>query len=288
MRNGPPSRFAKPASIDLQLSCLNSLRSNRLQASQSTIVESHRFPCVKLGHRATIRTDGRVRIQAQPFFVRRQTEAILNDNDLVQRLRERDPAAFQCLSERYLPSVWRFVYTRVDGDSHLAEDIVSETVLALVRAVSDEATAEIENPGGWLRAVANHKVQDHYRAVARVRHLIDEAKQTAESDEQEDPAKQSETQEKRAEIRAAMDELSDQHRSALEWKYLDKLSVREIAERWETTEKAVESILFRARGELRMKLLKTDVVDDLRARNTTPAPPSNQTQETAEIREPTT
>jgi RNA polymerase sigma factor (sigma-70 family) len=192
----------------------------------------------------------------------------LKDSDLVNGLRQRDPAAFQCLSERYLPSVWRFVYTRVDGDSHLAEDIVSETVLALVRAVSDESAAAIENPGGWLRSVANHKVQDHYRAVARVRHLIDEAKQTAEPDEQADPAKRQEKQEKRAEIRGAMDELSDQHRTALEWKYLDKLSVREIAERWQTTEKSAESILFRARRDLRMKLMKTDVADELPTKKT--------------------
>ena len=95
------------------------------------------------------------------LHVSRISEATLKESDLVQRLRKRDPAAFQCLSERYLPSVWRFVFTRVDGDSHLAEDIVSETLLALVRAVSDESAAAIENPGGWLRSVANHKVQDH-------------------------------------------------------------------------------------------------------------------------------
>ncbi len=187
----------------------------------------------------------------------------MNDSDLVRRLRSRDPAAFQCLNERYLPSVWRFVYTRVDGDSHLAEDIVSETVLALVQAVSNESTTKIENPGGWLRSVANHKVQDHYRAVARVRHLIDNAKQNAGSDEQSDPAKRHETQEKRAAVRQAMDELSDLHRTTLEWKYLDKLSVREIADRCGNTEKAVESILFRARRDLRMRLMKTDVVDEL-------------------------
>ncbi len=196
-------------------------------------------------------------------FNQRDIEAILNDSDLVRRLRERDPAAFKCLSDRYLPSVWRFVCMRVDGDSHLAEDIVSETVLALVRAVSDESTADIENPGGWLRSVANHKVQDHYRAVARVRHLIDGAKQNAESVGQDDPAKHEEAREKRAAVRRAMDELSDQHRQALEWKYLDKLSVREIASRWEATEKAVESILFRARRELRLRLLKTDVADEV-------------------------
>jgi hypothetical protein len=37
---------------------------------------------------------------------------------------------------------------------------------------------------------------------------------------------------------------------------LDNLSVREIAERWEITEKSAESILFRARRELRERLEK--------------------------------
>jgi RNA polymerase sigma factor (sigma-70 family) len=211
----------------------------------------------------------------------------LNDSDLVGRLRERDPAAFQCLAERYLPAVWRFVYTRVDGDSHIAEDIVSETVLSLVRTVSDDSNAEIENPGGWLRSVANHKVQDHYRAVARVRHLIDDAKHDPQPVEQNDPAKNQEQQERRAEVRRAMDELSDQYRSAIEWKYLDGLSVRDIAERWETTEKAVESILFRARREFRMKLLKTDIADEVCGDSAGSPPRSNPNQETPEIRQRT-
>jgi hypothetical protein len=46
-------------------------------------------------------------------------------------------------------------------------------------------------------------------------------------------------------------EMSDQHRIALIWKYLDRLSVRDMAERWSATEKAVESILFRARNDFR-------------------------------------
>jgi len=52
-----------------------------------------------------------------------------------------------------------------------------------------------------------------------------------------------------------MDELPEQHRVALEWKYVDKLSVREIAERLQTTEKAAESILFRARRTFRDRLI---------------------------------
>ncbi len=214
-------------------------------------------------------------------------EATLSDSDLVERLRQRDPAAFQCLNERYLPSVWRFVYTRVDGDVHLAEDIVSEAMLALVRVVTEESATGINNPGGWLRAVANHKIQDHYRAAARVRHLMDDARQSQEQaqsplrnpmnagGDQSDPAQRHESEERRAEVRQAMDQLSDQYRTALEWKYLDKLSIREIAARWNSTEKAVESILFRARRELRARLQEKPAASDQVAasRETRPAAP---------------
>jgi DNA-directed RNA polymerase specialized sigma24 family protein len=46
----------------------------------------------------------------------------------------------------YLPSVWRFVYARVAGDSHLAEDIVSETVPAIIHGRCREGT-----PHAWQR-----------------------------------------------------------------------------------------------------------------------------------------
>ncbi len=181
----------------------------------------------------------------------------MNDTDLVQGLREQDPAAIRHLSECHLPSVWRFVYVRVKGDQHLAEDIVSETVLALIKAAAT-ADSDINNPGGWLRRVAGNKVNDHFRAAARVQHLIDQAKQTSETADQDDPASKQELDERRAEVRAAVDKLPDQHRLALEWKYIDELSVREIAGRLDVTEKAAESILFRARRDFRDRLLRSE------------------------------
>lgn len=181
----------------------------------------------------------------------------MNDIDLLKGLREQDPAAVQHLSECYLPSVWRFVYARVGRDPHLAEDIVSETVLALIRAAADPES-DISNPGGWLRTVASHKVNDHFRAAARVQHLIDQAKQTTETEDTVDPAAQQELVEKREEIRRVMEDLPEQHRLALEWKYLDKVSVRDIASRLEITEKAAESILFRARREFRDRMARSD------------------------------
>jgi hypothetical protein len=49
--------------------------------------------------------------------------------------------------------------------------------------------------------------------------------------------------------------LPEQTRTAMEWKYIDKVSVREISQRMRITEKAVESILFRGRREMRERMM---------------------------------
>lgn len=193
----------------------------------------------------------------------------MNDAEFVQGLREQEPAALRHLTECYLPSVWRFVYVRVDRDSHLAEDIVSESVLALIRAVASDS--DIRSPLAWLRSVANHKVQDHFRAVARVQHLIEDARESGANVDDRDAVKQHELQERRRLIREVVEELPEKHRLALEWKYVERLSVREIATRLSTTEKATESILFRARREFREKLVCRDRAEEHRS-----APPRQE------------
>lgn len=186
-------------------------------------------------------------------LVCRQCEVILNDSDLVRGLSERDPAAVRHLSERWVPSVWRFVYVRVNGDRHLAEDIVSESVLALISAAADP-DREITNPGGWLRSVAANKVSDHFRAAARVQHLLQQADPGDSVSSEQDPAGQQELTERREVVRLVLESLGESQRMALEWKYVDQLSVREIAARLDLTEKAAESVLFRARREFRARL----------------------------------
>jgi hypothetical protein len=109
-----------------------------------------------------------------------------------------------------------------------------------------------------MRSVANRKSVDHFRAAARVRHLVQQVSRTKETAEQGDAVTLQLRVERREEVRRVMDGLSEQHRIALEWKYIEKLSVRQIAERWDTTEKAAESILFRARREFRKEFRKQD------------------------------
>jgi RNA polymerase sigma-70 factor (ECF subfamily) len=60
-----------------------------------------------------------------------------------------------------------------------------------------------------------------------------------------------ETAETRNQVVTVMDGLPEEERLALEWKYVDDLSVGDIADRLGRTEKAVESVLYRARRSFR-------------------------------------
>lgn len=182
----------------------------------------------------------------------------MNSTEFIDGLRARDPVAAQHLHKFFVPSIWRFVFFRVDRDSHLTEDIVAESVLALVAAAGAETA--IENPAAWLRTVALRRIQDHYRAAARVKHLIDQAQHQSQDNRKDDPAVMHDQELNRQRVRDAMEELPEHYRMALEWKYVDRVGVKEIAARLAATEKGAESILFRARRALR-ELLQCDRVE---------------------------
>lgn len=55
-------------------------------------------------------------------------------------------------------------------------------------------------------------------------------------------------------VRRAMDKLDEKERTVLSAKYVEDISARIIAERMDITEKAVHSLLYRARISLRAKL----------------------------------
>jgi len=89
----------------------------------------------------------------------------LTDAELLRGVHAGDLSAWEQLYVRCLPTVWRYVYLRAGGDRHLAEDVVSETVLALVRQISSLTPGD-GNLSGWLITVARNKLGDHRRNVS--------------------------------------------------------------------------------------------------------------------------
>ena len=181
----------------------------------------------------------------------------MTDAELIRRARDRSSesaesscAAWNALSQRYLPLVWRYAYALLE-DVHLAEDIVSESMLALLKNI-DQIDVETPKISAWLRSVVRHKVADHHRRSYRAKdHLPRVAIEHERRDGPEDPSAQLTLAEKKSQIAEILEGLPERQRLALEWKYVEGMRVREIAERLGETEKAVEATLYRARREFR-------------------------------------
>lgn len=144
------------------------------------------------------------------------------------------------LYDRALPLVYGYLLSRC-GERALAEDLASETFLA---AASGAGHAPVTV--AWLLGIARHKLADHWRRQARHERLLRAV--SAGAAEDEDPW------EVRIDVMRARQLLSDlapQHRAALTLRYIDGLSVPEVATLLERTVHATEALLVRARRELR-------------------------------------
>jgi len=185
----------------------------------------------------------------------------VTDADLVRAGRSGDRTAVETLYQRYLPSVWRYVCARLNGDVHAAEDVVSETFLSAVRGIRtfDPARGGV---GPWLIGIARHKTNDHYRRQQRSESSSPSQIDAQASTGEVDPPASAEAAETRERVAAVVNEMSDDERLALEWKYLDDLSVREIAERLGRTPKAAEALLYRARRTFRALMVRYEGAND--------------------------
>jgi len=166
----------------------------------------------------------------------------VDDAVLISRIQAGDREALTVLYKRYLPSIWRYVTSRLQGNEAASRDVVSETFLAAIQGIA-RLDASSCNIAGWLSGIARHKLADHWRRFAP-----QSAARDFESPRHEtDPAAAMDASEMREAVGQAMDRMDDLERVVLEWKYLEGLSVREMAERLGRTTKATEGILYRAR-----------------------------------------
>ncbi len=128
------------------------------------------------------------------------------------------------------------------GDTVVAEELTSETFLAAVSAVQRGAVERMSV--AWLVGVARHKLVDHWRRRARE----DRTLTLATSEELTDPWDE-QLDVTRAHLVLAG--LGAHHQTVLTLRYLDGLSVPEVADLMGRTVHATEALLVRARGAFR-------------------------------------
>jgi RNA polymerase sigma-70 factor, ECF subfamily len=200
-------------------------------------------------------------------------ETVHLDRAVARRILKGDAAQFRQLFDSFFPRLYRFALARLDGDHAAASDVVQDTFC--------KAIAQLDTYRGeaalytWFCQVCRNTLIDYCRSMSRQARTVvlfeDEPSLRAVLEAFTAPA--SEAPDTRAWQRdiqrlvaATLDALPDRYGEVLEWKYVDGLSVKDIAARLGVGAKAVESLLTRARAAFRDAILAlAETPDALRA-----------------------
>src|SRR4051795_1879412 len=178
-----------------------------------------------------------------------------SERELVRRMLGGDEGAFDEFFADYFPRLFRFAVLRL-RDPDAAEDIVQTALIAAVRHLSSwRGEASLFT---WLCTICRREIAAWHRRTSRrvmVSIADDDPGLRAALESIGAAADAPDAGLARADtgriVQLALDHLPPRYSRALEWKYLEDLSVDDVAARLQCTPKAAESLLTRARDAFR-------------------------------------
>jgi RNA polymerase sigma-70 factor, ECF subfamily len=177
----------------------------------------------------------------------------MSDLDLARRVLAGDESASEAFFADYFPRLYRFARIRLGGDDQAAEDVVQTTLIRAVRKLHTyrgEAalftwlcTLCRREIGAWVHRTGRAGEVSLADDLPIVRAALEAAARTASAD----PEIEAGRRELAGLVQLTLDQLPGRYGYVLEWRYIQGLSVDEIASRLGAGYKATESLLTRAR-----------------------------------------
>jgi len=153
-----------------------------------------------------------------------------------------DQEAWRVLYDRCFESLYAYIDYRTGHQREITEEIAQESwMVAVQRIKSFDPTRS--GFGAWLRGIALNHLRNHWRKAARVKPVDKDVAEKADR-----PVPQRDLAER---IGRAMTALSERYQAVLRAKYEELMPLADIADRWQESTKAIESLLSRARQAFR-------------------------------------
>ncbi len=184
----------------------------------------------------------------------------MDEQTLVEKLKNGDEEAF-----RFMVTTWQnMVYNTALGILHHAEDAEDVAQEVFVQVYESIRNFKQESKlSTWLYRITTSKALDHIRKKKRkkrfafVQHLFGENNEImVQPPDFHHPGVVLDNKENAAMLFSAIDKLPDNQKAAFVLNKLEGLNYQEISEVLQTTVSAVESLLHRAKSNLRRTLEK--------------------------------
>jgi RNA polymerase sigma-70 factor (ECF subfamily) len=183
----------------------------------------------------------------------------MHESELVDRLKKGDEAAYRLFVDSHQSSVLNCCF-RVVADRVAAEDLTQEVFIEVHRSIRQfRSESKLST---WVYRIAMTKSLDHLKALRRKKRFgvlkgllpTDPDAVSALPSDLPSPHQVLEQEERKRVLAWAIDLLPDNQRVAFTLSKYDALSCQEIADVLNTTVPAIESLIFRAKANLRNRL----------------------------------
>ncbi|MEV4412708.1 ECF subfamily RNA polymerase sigma factor, BldN family [Catellatospora sp. NPDC049609] len=166
---------------------------------------------------------------------------------LVERAQQGDAEAFGLIYDRYVDTVFRFIYFRV-GNRPLAEDLTSDTFLRALKRISS-FTWQGRDLGAWLVTIARNLVADHFKS-GRYRLEVTTGDVLDADREDRGPEGSPETAVvdhiTNVALLTAVKQLNPEQQECIVLRFLQGFSVAETAQAMGKNEGAIKALQYRA------------------------------------------
>lgn len=183
----------------------------------------------------------------------------MEELELVRNLKKGDDEAFRVLVERYQTSILNTCY-RFTNNKELSEDLTQEVFLEIYESI--ERFRGESRLSTWIYRIAVTKSLDYLKSMKRKKRFAvlqslfggNEMQDTIPAPDSSSPYKQLENQERITLLLRALDTLPANQRIAFTLSKYDAMSYQEIAGILDTSIPSVESLIHRAKRNLRKTL----------------------------------
>jgi RNA polymerase sigma-70 factor (ECF subfamily) len=166
---------------------------------------------------------------------------------LVERAQDGEAEAFGLIYDRYVDTVFRFIYFRV-GNRQLAEDLTSDTFLRALKRIGS-FTWQGRDLGAWLVTIARNLVADHFKS-GRYRLEVTSGDVLDADREDRGPEGSPETAVvdhiTNVALLTAVKQLNPEQQECIVLRFLHGFSVAETAQTMGKNEGAIKALQYRA------------------------------------------
>ena len=180
--------------------------------------------------------------------------------DLVARAVDGDREAFAALYREYLPTVYKFLYYRLNQNKAMAEDMAGEVFLRALRKVGDFNWTGADF-GAWLLRIARNLILDNAKSSRnRLEVLNDEMPEDLTPEDRGTEAQVLQFATNQG-LYDAIKKLSPDQRDVITMRFIQGMGVSEVATAMGKKEGTVRTLQFRGLKALEKHLVRGGVVD---------------------------